>query len=180
MNYILTDYFAKKNTVAKFYFIVDRLSLAEQAKVEFGSRGLIVQSANNRTELMKQFKTNRALVGSIGDNEVVVVNIQKFSSNDGKIDVPPYALKMQRIFIVDEAHRGYSPEGTFLANLLEADRDSMRIALTGTPLLKEERSSWKIFGNYIHTYYYDKSIQDGYTLKVIREDIETRYKEKLT
>ena len=48
------------------------------------------------------------------------------------------------------------------------------------PLLQEERASWKIFGNYFHTYYYDKSIQDGYTLKIIREDIETKYKEKLS
>ena len=29
---------------------------------------------------------------------------------------------------------------------------------TGTPLLKEERASCKVFGNYLHTYYYDKSI----------------------
>ena len=28
--------------------------------------------------------------------------------------------------------------------------------------------------------YYDKSIADGYTLKIIREDIETSYKERLS
>lgn len=37
-----------------------------------------------------------------------------------------------------------------------------------------------MFSNYFHTYYYDRSIADGYTLKIIREDIETSYKEKLT
>ena len=46
--------------------------------------------------------------------------------------------------------------------------------------MKEERESWRVFGNYIHTYYYDKSILDGYTLKIIREDIETQYKERLS
>src|SRR5699024_4057227 len=90
-----------------------------------------------------------------------------------------YATNLQRIFIVDEAHRGYNPACSFLANLFEADPNSVKIALTGTPLLKDERASWKFFGNYLHTYYYDKSIQDGYTLKIIREDIETSYKEKL-
>ena len=45
---------------------------------------------------------------------------------------------------------------------------------------KEERASCKVFGNYLHTYYYDKSIADGYTLKIIREDIETSYKERLS
>ena len=60
------------------------------------------------------------------------------------------------------------------------DTDAIKIALTGTPLLKEERASCKVFGDYLHTYYYDKSIADGYTLKIIREDIETSYKEKLS
>ena len=46
--------------------------------------------------------------------------------------------------------------------------------------MKEERASCKVFGNYLHTYYYDKSIADGYTLKIIREDIETSYKERLS
>ena len=64
--------------------------------------------------------------------------------------------------------------------MFDADPDSIKIALTGTPLLKNERSSWKVFGNYLHTYYYDKSIQDGYTLKIIREDIETSYKDNLS
>lgn len=51
--------------------------------------------------------------------------------------------------------------------------------MTGTPLLKEERESWRVFGDYIDTYYYDKSIADGYTLKLMREPVETIYKEKI-
>ena len=47
----LTDYFAKQNAVAKFYFIVDRLSLMEQAKDEFTARGLRVRTAESRKEL---------------------------------------------------------------------------------------------------------------------------------
>ena len=35
------------------------------------------------------------------------------------------------------------------------------------------------FGDYIHTYYYDKSIADGYTCKLMREPVETVYKEKI-
>lgn len=66
-----------------------------------------------------------------------------------------------------------------MANLLEADKNAVKIALTGTPLLKEERESWRVFGDYIHTYYYDKSIADGYTCKLMREPVETIYKEKI-
>ena len=176
---VLSDYYSRNNKVAKFYFIVDRLDLLEQATQEFEARGLIVKTANSRTELMEQFRNNQAQEGISGQAEITVVNIQRFAEDKSRVDLPSYATNLQRVFIIDEAHRGYKPEGSFLANLFDADANAVKIALTGTPLLQEERASWKIFGNYFHTYYYDKSIQDGYTLKIIREDIETKYKEKL-
>ena len=177
---VLSDYYAERKQVAKFYFIVDRLDLLEQATQEFEARGIEVKTANSRQELMEQFRNNQAQEGYSGKPEITVVNIQRFAEDKTKIDIPTYATNLQRIFIVDEAHRGYNPTGSFLANLFDADKNSIKIALTGTPLLKEERASWKVFGNYFHTYYYDKSIQDGYTLKIIREDIETSYREKLS
>lgn len=177
---VLSDYYSRNNKVAKFYFIVDRLDLLEQATQEFEARGLIVKTANSRSELMEQFRNNQAQEGVSGQSEITVVNIQRFAEDKSRVDLPSYATNLQRVFIIDEAHRGYKPEGSFLANLFDADANAVKIALTGTPLLHEERASWKIFGNYFHTYYYDKSIQDGYTLKIIREDIETKYKEKLS
>lgn len=180
MTSVLTDYFAKQNKVARFYFIVDRLDLLEQAAQEFEARGLEVRTANTREELMEQFRNNQAMEGNSGKPEITVVNIQRFAEDKQKVRLEAYGTNLQRIFIIDEAHRGYNPKGSFLANLFDADENAIKIALTGTPLLKAERASWKIFGEYFHTYYYDKSIQDGYTLKIIREDIETSYKEKLS
>lgn len=180
LTYILNDFYSKKNKVAKFYFIVDRLDLLEQATQEFEARGLVVSTANSRAELMAQFRSNQAQQGVSGQAEITVVNIQRFAEDKEKVRINDYATNLQRIFILDEAHRGYKPGGCFLANLFDADTDAVKIALTGTPLLKEERASCKVFGNYLHTYYYDKSIADGYTLKIIREDIETSYKERLS
>ncbi len=176
---VLSDAYGKQNRVAKFYFIVDRLDLMEQAAQEFEARGLVVNIPDSRGELMEQFRVGQAREGNTGNREITVINIQRFEEEREKVEVPAYATNLQRIFIIDEAHRGYRPEGSFLANLLDADKHSIKIALTGTPLLKEERASWKVFGEYLHTYYYDKSVQDGYTLKIIREDIETSYREKL-
>lgn len=180
LTYVLSDYYSSQNKVAKFYFIVDRLDLLEQATQEFEARGLEVKTANTRAELMEQFRNNQAQEGNSGKPEITVVNIQRFAEDKEKVKLSTYATYLQRIFIIDEAHRGYNPTGSFLANLFEADENAIKIALTGTPLLKEERTSWKIFGEYFHTYYYDKSIQDGYTLKIIREDIETSYRDKLS
>lgn len=176
----LTDYFAQQNVVAKFYFIVDRIDLMEQASDEFAARGLVVHNAKSRDELMADIASNSLTNNSAGNLEIMVVNIQKFKEDKKQVQLNDcYNTQMQRIFFIDEAHRGYNPKGSFLANLLEADKNAIKIALTGTPLLKEERESWRVFGDYIHTYYYDKSIADGYTCKLMREPIETVYKEKI-
>lgn len=177
---ILTDFYASQNKVTKFYFIVDRLDLLEQAKQEFEARGLSINTANSKTELMEQFRNNQSQEGNSGKAEITVVNIQKVEEDKEKVSVKDYATNLQRIFIIDEAHRGYKPDGCFLSNLFNADEDSVKIALTGTPILKEEKSSCSVFGDYYHAYYYDKSIQDGYTLKILREEIETSYRKRLT
>ena len=51
----LTDYFQKKSIIPKFYFIVDRIDLMEQAKKEFSSRDLIVKTVSSKDELLKDF-----------------------------------------------------------------------------------------------------------------------------
>lgn len=175
---ILTDYFANHDTVARFYFIVDRIALMEQAMREFAARGLVVFTAQSRKELMEDFASNKTMRNTEGKPEIMVVNIQKFEEQTDKPDFH-YGTNIQRVFFVDEAHRGYSPTGSFLANLLNSDTKAVRIALTGTPLLKAERETWKVFGKYYDKYYYDKSIADGFTLRLMREDIETDYKDQL-
>ena len=107
LNYVLADYFAKQNKVAKFYFIVDRIDLLEQASSEFKARGLSVKTANSKEELMAQFRTNQSLEGDNGQNEITVVNIQRFAEDKEKIELNQYATNLQRVFFIDEAHRGY-------------------------------------------------------------------------
>ena len=86
---------------------------------------------------MEQFRCYQAQQGTSGQAEITVVNIQRFAEDKEKVRINDYATNLQRIFILDEAHRGYKPGGCFLANLFDADTDSIKIALTGTPLLKE-------------------------------------------
>lgn len=77
----LTDYYAKKNTAVKFYFIVDRLDLLEQASNEFAMRGLYVRTANSREELMADFRSTTVIRNADGKPEIMVVNIQKFEED---------------------------------------------------------------------------------------------------
>ena len=172
----LTDYFSNKSVVPKFYFIVDRIDLMNQAKTEFTSRGLIVHTVNSKEELLRNFRLRQAIHNLSGKREITVVNIQKFKDDTDVLRANDYDINSQRVYFLDEVHRSYNPTGSFLANMFNSDRNAILIGLTGTPLIGKDRTSRAIFGNYIHKYYYNASISDGYTLKLIREGIETNYK----
>ena len=174
----LTHYFSKQGIVPQFYFVVDRLDLADQAFKEFTKRGLKVKRINSPQEL------NQKQDGY----DVAVVNIQKFKDNSDLTDRSGYDLHRQNIYFIDEAHRSYNERGSYLPNLYQADTNAIKIALTGTPLItykkdgktKENHATTRdIFGDYIHKYYYNQSIDDGFTLRLMREDIETSYKDNL-
>jgi type I restriction enzyme R subunit len=186
----LKDYFSKNGVVPKFYFVVDRLDLATQAKEEFSKRGLTVYSIDSKEALLRDFSYNASNEG------ITVVNIQKFREDTMTLRDSGYNINVQKVFFIDEAHRSYDPRGSFLANLYSSDKQSIKIALTGTPLIiykdhdengdiqdsakkEESKTTRNIFGEYIHKYYYNDSIRDGYTLKLLREEIETSYKEKV-
>ncbi|MCZ4241087.1 type I restriction endonuclease subunit R [Alteromonas macleodii] len=172
----LADYFQNKGVIAKFYFIVDRIDLLIQAGREFKARGLKVHNIDSREAFANDIKQIAAVHNASGQREITVVNIQKFQDDPAVIQNVDYNVNVQRVFFLDEVHRSYNPRGSFLANLEQADTNAIKIGLTGTPLLGDEYDSKSLFGGYIHKYYYNASIKDGYTLRLIREDIETSYK----
>ncbi len=173
----LRDYYQKQGRVAKFYFIVDRLDLLTQAGEEFAARGLHVEKVNSKDDFIKNIRTI-GTANNTGEDTITVVNIHKFST-ESIVRKADYDVNVQRIYFLDEAHRSYNPKGSFLANLMASDREAVMIALTGTPLIGEGYNTKDVFGEYIHKYYYNRSIADGYTLKLIREGIKTEYRVKL-
>lgn len=172
----LTAYFQKRNITPKFYFIVDRLDLLIQAAQEFRSRGLIVYTIDSREEFAREIKKTQAIHNNAGKPEITVVNIQKFQDDPDVLRTEDYDISIQRVYFLDEVHRSYNPKGSFLANLCQSDRNAIQIGLTGTPLLGSDYNSRALFGNYVHKYYYNASIADGYTLRLIREEIASQYK----
>ncbi|WP_253805049.1 DEAD/DEAH box helicase family protein [Helicobacter pylori] len=199
---LIRDFFSPLNKKTKFYFIVDRLDLLEQAKNEFSKRGLCVHETENKEDLSQKLKSSSVFEGPQGNDEIIVVNIQKFKApneekapNEDPSSAPKEIISktelqeatkdnhdLQRVFIIDEAHRSYDPKGCFYANLIECDKTAIKIALTGTPLLEDnaqDKATKNTFGNYLHTYSYTESIKDRHTLTLQLETIETSYKEKL-
>ncbi|GAA9669589.1 hypothetical protein HpVH116_09130 [Helicobacter pylori] len=194
---LIKDFFSPLGKKTKFYFIVDRLDLLEQAKNEFLKRGLQAHEAENKEDLSQKLKSSSVFENPQGNDEIIVVNIQKFKApNEDPFNSAPKEIisktdlqesiqnshDLQRVFIIDEAHRSYDPKGCFYANLIECDKTAIKIALTGTPLLEDnaqDKATKKTFGNYLHTYSYTESIKDRHTLKLQLETIEKSYKEEL-
>lgn len=173
----LQDYFQRQGKIAKFYFIVDRLDLLKQASGEFFARGLRVERVNSKEEFRESIRAI-STTDNTGENTITVVNIQKFSA-ESVVRKADYDVNVQRVYFLDEAHRSYNPKGSFLANLMNSDKEAVMLALTGTPLIGSNYNSRDVFGDYIHKYYYNRSIADGYTLKLLREGIKTEYRLKL-
>ncbi|WP_024114444.1 DEAD/DEAH box helicase family protein, partial [Helicobacter pylori] len=200
---LIRDFFSPLGKKTKFYFIVDRLDLLEQAKSEFLKRDLQAHETENKEDLSQKLKSSSVFENPQGNDEIIVVNIQKFKApneekepNEDSSNSAPKEIvskrelqdsiqnsrDLQRVFIIDEAHRSYDPRGCFYANLIECDKTAIKIALTGTPLLEDnaqDKATKKTFGNYLHTYSYTESIKDRHTLTLQLETIEASYKEKL-
>jgi type I restriction enzyme R subunit len=179
----LRDYYSAQNRASRFFFIVDRLSLATQAKEEFEARGAHVALVDSREGFAKALKEPGDATGTVEAGQlpaITVVNIQKFAE-EARVSGYDYDLDVQRVYFIDEAHRDYKNGGAFLTNLVTSDRDAVKLALTGTPLVgtKKNNDTKKVFGPYIHTYFYNQSIADGYTLRLLREDVKTSFRVKM-
>lgn len=189
---VLRDYYQKKRIITKFYFVVDRLDLLNQANTEFSARGMTIASISNKQDFIENMQSPVVIPSDSQRGQyketMNVVNIQKFS--DDSTAVPNAHITVQRIYFLDEVHRGYKPHGTFLGNLLGADKNGLFIGLTGTPVLetvtdeagkkynrpKRDFKTTDLFSQYIHKYYYNKSIADGYTLKIKKEAIDVKFR----
>lgn len=186
---VLRDYFKRNKIITKFYFVVDRLDLLTQAKIEFENRGMSIARIESKADFAANIGSPSITSSSTQRGKyketMNVVNIHKFSE-ESKVNM--HGMKgIQRIYFIDEAHRGYKDDGTFLANLLGADANGIFIGLTGTPILSKKKTgedgieekvngTVDIFQEYLHKYYYNKSIADGYTLKIKKEGIATKFK----
>lgn len=172
----LTDYYSKQGIIPQFFFIVDRLDLMVQAQMEFSARGLKVVPVQDKDDFKNIITSPHATQNQEGKLEITVVNIHKFSDETRVLSKSAYNLKVKRIYFIDEAHRNYNPKGSFLNNLISSDESAIKIALTGTPIIQQDINTKDIFGEYIHTYYYNASISDGYTLRLMREKIDSNFK----
>lgn len=80
----------------------------------------------------------------------------------------PYSERDDIIVISDEAHR--TQAGRLAINLRAALPNAAFIGFTGTPLLKHNSLTKRIFGGYVSRYDFKRSETDGATVKLVYEN----------
>jgi type I restriction enzyme R subunit len=151
---------------ARVLIITDRSELDEQMEKVF--KGV--------NEHIYRTKSGADLISVLNDRQEWLITslIHKFgASEEGDVDsflqdlqskLPKNFHPKGQIFVfVDECHRTQS--GKLHEAMKTMLPGAVLFGFTGTPLLKKDkRKSIEVFGPYIHTYKYDRAVQDGVVL----------------
>ena len=140
--------------------VTDRRDLDRQIRDTF-------KDCNLKKEVI-QAKSGSHLLKMIQEKDLSVITtlIQKFESV-GKKNVD-FIDEDQNIFVlIDEAHRSQSGAANF--EMKKVIPNACYIGFTGTPLMKNEKESWRKFGGYIDKYTIDDALEDKIILPLIYE-----------
>ena len=97
----------------------------------------------------------------LGEHKAYVFSlIQKF--NEDVLPDEPYSDRDDIIVIVDEAHR--TQYGRLALNQRNALPNALYIAFTGTPLMKDDEITRRVFGDYVSRYGFQRAVEDGATV----------------
>lgn len=139
-----------------FLVLTDRDDLDTQIYKTAAGCGLITNDAEDcRASSGEHLK--RALTQQ---KSYIFSLIQKF--NQRVEPGQPYTMRDDIIVITDEAHR--TQYGTLALNLRNALPNASYIGFTGTPLMKGDEITRRVFGNYISTYDFQRAVEDGSTV----------------
>ena len=146
-----------------FVIVTDRKELDNQIYKNFaGCRGVVAQQEVHaeRVEHLRQ------LLGE--DHRYIFTLIQKFQTKEGETH-PVLSDRSDIIVITDESHR--SQYHTFALNMRTALPNAAFIAFTGTPLITGEKEKTReVFGDYVSTYDFKQSVDDGATVPLYYEN----------
>lgn len=140
--------------------VTDRKDLDKQIKDTF-------KNCNLKKEVL-QATSGQNLLELIKEKNLAVVTtlVHKFESaakkKTGLVDSD------QNIFVlIDEAHRSQSGVASLEMNRIIPN--ACYIGFTGTPLMKDEKESWRKFGGYIDKYTIDDALTDKIILPLVYE-----------
>ena len=102
-------------------------------------------------------------------SDIITAMVQKFQESADEFEFPVLNESEKIIVLADEAHR--TQYGALGAAINTALPNAPRIAFTGTPLIKSQKTT-NTFGSYIDTYTIEEAVKDGATVQILYEGRE--------
>ncbi|MHB8837772.1 MAG: DEAD/DEAH box helicase family protein, partial [Gemmatimonadaceae bacterium] len=131
----------------RIVIVTDRVQLDDQIWKTFGHCGLEPERARSGRHLIELLRDEHiAVITTIVDKFEAAMNAgEVFDSSD-------------IVVLVDEGHRSHY--GTLSARMQRTLPNACYVGLTGTPLMKRDKSTVARFGGLIHTYTIRQAEQD--------------------
>ena len=146
----------------KLVFLTDRTQLDGQLTSTFkNAQEETVYNARSVKELKELLAKD--------SSDVITAMVQKFQESADDFDFPVLNESDKIIILADEAHR--TQYGTLGAAINTALPNAPKVAFTGTPLIKSQKTNNE-FGSYIDTYTIEQAVQDGATVQILYEGRE--------
>lgn len=146
----------------KLVFLTDRTQLDNQLTGTFArTQGETIRHADSVKGLKELLAKD--------SSDIVTAMVQKFQESAGDFRFPVLNDSEKTIVLADEAHR--TQYGTLGAAINTALPNAPRIAFTGTPLIKSQKTV-NAFGPYIDTYTIEQAVKDGATVQILYEGRE--------
>lgn len=140
----------------RIVIVTDREDLDKQIKDTFKACEMNPVRATTGRDLLKRLEEGETLITAI---------INKF---DRAARVAEGEIADPDVFVmVDESHR--TQYGAFAARMRKLLPLACYIGFTGTPLLKDEKSTLSRFGGLIHKYAIDRAVRDGAVVPLLYE-----------
>jgi type I restriction enzyme R subunit len=169
---LLARWLLQSNPHARVVVITDRDELDKQIERVFRDAGEHIYRTHSGRDLMSQLaQTSPRLLCSL----VHKFGLDALGKKDREFEAFLEELKAQpsqtvgEVFVfVDECHRTQS--GRLHKVMKALMPDAVFIGFTGTPLLKEDKTtSFEVFGGYIHTYKFSEAVEDKVVLDLVYE-----------
>src|SRR3990167_6513102 len=141
-----------------FVIVTDRKEVDKQAYDNFKNVGDVYEAEEHADSITNLHE----LLGQ--DHRQIFTTIQKFQDIDGSI-----SDRSDIIVMTDEAHR--TQYDRMAQNMHKALPQASFIGFTGTPLMAGgEEKTRETFGDYVSTYNFAQSVEDGATVPLFYEN----------
>jgi type I restriction enzyme R subunit len=147
-----------------FLIVTDRNELDTQIYGTFSGVGVVPSTESGKKSTFSAKADSGSNLKQLlkEDKRYIFSLIHKFNFEDVCTE------RSNLIVISDEAHR--TQAGTYAMNMRKALPHASFLGFTGTPLFKNDEITKRIFGEYISTYNFKRSVDDGATVPLYYEN----------